>query len=371
MALFYKVPQATVIIFERLGRFHRVAQSGLRFCLPLLDNPREMPIWSKGVRAYNNGDPILVELAEQQTDTQPRTIITRDNVEMMADASVFWQIVDPVRAVYEVDNLPRSITDLAVVTLRNLLGATTLNDALGARARINEGLLAEIEATSRKWGVRVNRVELQELRAANHEASGAMLQQMTADRDREARVARAEGERSARRLRAEGTAEALTTIVEADLAIFRLAAAEMGKDHAYQYLLSMKYLQTLELIADSPSVKIFLPAGASMDPLVAGSVAGWGPMGDPGPLGAAPKRSIPKPVERDLPPRPLPVRSSQPVEPRGEPASRHLADPRPPSKQAADNPPVKPEPPHTRPWRQRALREDDFDDELEDDDDFV
>lgn len=380
MALFYKVPQATVIIFERLGRFHRVAQSGLRFCLPLLDNPREMPIWSKGVRAYNNGDPILVELAEQQTDTQPRTIITRDNVEMMADASVFWQIVDPVRAVYEVDNLPRSITDLAVVTLRNLLGATTLNDALGARARINEGLLAEIEATSRKWGVRVNRVELQELRAANHEASGAMLQQMTADRDREARVARAEGERSARRLRAEGTAEALTTIVEADLAIFRLAAAEMGKAHAYSYLLSMKYLQTLELIADSPSVKIFLPAGAQMDSLVAGSVAGWGPLGDPGPLDA-PKRSIPKPAERDLPPRPLPVRSSLPVEPRGEPAqrgepaSRHLPDPRPPSKTPEAhpdaNPPVKPEAPHTRPWRQRALREDDLDDDFEDDDDFV
>lgn len=293
MALFYKVPQATVIIIERLGRFHRVAQSGLRFCLPLLDSPRELPVWSKGVRGYKNGEPILVELAEQQTDTQPRTIITRDNVEMMADASVFWQIVDPVRAIYEVDNLPRSITDLAVVTLRNLLGATTLNDALGARARINEGLLAEIEATSRKWGVRVNRVELQELRAANSGASDAMLQQMSADRDREARIARAEGERSARKLKAEGTAEALSTLVETDMAIFRQASAEMGKERAYRYLLALKYLGTLEIISDSPSVKIILPGGTDIDPLVASSLTGWGPMGDPGPVGAKPK---PKPA---------------------------------------------------------------------------
>ena len=114
MALFFKVPQATVIIIERLGRFHRVATSGLRFCLPFLDSPKQLPAWGQGVRAHFNGDPILVELAEQQTDTQPRTIITRDNVEMMADAAVFWQIVDSVRAIYEVDNLPRSITDLAV-----------------------------------------------------------------------------------------------------------------------------------------------------------------------------------------------------------------------------------------------------------------
>ncbi|MEZ4470774.1 MAG: stomatin-like protein [bacterium] len=270
MALFYKVPQATVIIIERLGRFHRVAQSGLRFCLPFLDSPKQLPAWSQGVRAHFNGDPILVELAEQQTDTQPRTIITRDNVEMMADAAVFWQIVDPVRAIYEVDNLPRSITDLAVTTLRNLLGATTLNDALGARGRINEGLLSEIEATSRKWGVRVNRVELQELRAANTEASGAMLQQMSADREKDARIARAQGERQARRLRAEGTAEALRTLVEADLQIYRLAAAEMGREQAWRYLLSLKYLETLEHIAESPSVKIFLPGGAQLDPVATG-----------------------------------------------------------------------------------------------------
>lgn len=282
MPLFYRVPQATVIIIERLGRFNRIVPSGLRFCIPGVDRAKQLPLWPQGVRAYSSGDPILIELAEQQTDTQPRTVITRDNVEMLADASVFWQITDPKRAVYEVDLLPRSITDLAVVTLRNLLGATTLNDALGARARINEGLLAEIEATSRKWGVRVNRVELQELRAANPEASGAMLQQMSADREREARVAKAEGEREARRLKAEGTAEALATMVDMDMMIFRRAAAEMGKDRAYRYLLAMKYMQTLEIVAESPSMKILLPSGTDADPLAAASLAGWGPMGDPG-----------------------------------------------------------------------------------------
>lgn len=273
MGLVYQVPQATVIVFERMGRFHRLAQSGLRFRLPVLDAPKLLDEWTSAVRRH--GDlPVLIELSEQQSDTQPRTIITRDNVEMLADASVFWQIVDAVRAVYEVDNLPRSIADLAVTTLRNLLGALTLNDALGARGRINEGLLAEIDATCRKWGVRVNRVELQELRAANQEASGAMLQQMASERQREATVARAEGERRARLLRAEGTARGLETLVESDLATYRRAAEVMGEARAWRYLLALKYLDTVERIADSPSTKLFLPGGADVWPMLAGALGG-------------------------------------------------------------------------------------------------
>lgn len=272
MSILYQVPQATVILFERLGRFNRVAATGLRFRLPLLDAPKQLPDWPQAVREHHD-QRILVELSEQQSDTKPRTIITRDNVEMLADASVFWQIVDPIRAVYEVDNLPRSIVDLAVTTLRNLLGAMTLNDALGARMRINEGLLAEIDATSRKWGVRVNRVELQELRAANPEASGAMLQQMTAERDRDAKVHRAEGERRARALRAEGTARALRTLLEADLEVYAQATEVMGRDRAFQYLLTLKYLETLERVADSPSATLFLPSGADVSPLLAAALA--------------------------------------------------------------------------------------------------
>ncbi|MFN3199275.1 MAG: SPFH domain-containing protein [Bradymonadia bacterium] len=268
MAILYQVPQATVIIFERLGRFHRIAQSGLRFRVPMLDAPKMLPDWPQACRKHREKS-ILVELAEQQTDTQPRTIITQDNVEMLADASVFWQIVDPVRAVYEVENLPRSITDLAVTTLRNLLGAMTLNEALGARGRINEGLLAEVEATGKKWGVRVNRVEVQELRAANEEASGAMLQQMSAERERNALVSRAEGERQARFLKAEGTAQAVRTLVDADMEVFRQAAAEMGKANAVQYLMALKYLETLERIAMSPSAKIFLPNNPDVRALLA------------------------------------------------------------------------------------------------------
>lgn len=273
MGLVYQVPQATVMVFERMGRFHRLGRTGLRFRLPLLDRPKELGEWGQGVRRHN-GLPVLIELAEQQTDTRPRTIITRDNVEMLTDASVYWQIIEPVRAVYEVENLPRAITDLAVTTLRNLLGALTLNDALGARGRINEGLLGEIDATSRKWGVRVNRVEVQELRAANPEASGAMLQQMASERDREARVARAEGERRARRLRAEGTAAALRTLLDADLDVYARAAARMGEARAFRYLMALKYLETLERIAESPSVKLFLPAGVDLDPLLAGALGG-------------------------------------------------------------------------------------------------
>lgn len=271
MAVLYQVPQATVIIFERLGRFHRLGQSGLRFRVPFLDGPKELSEWPQACRKHRD-KAILVELAEQQTDTSPRTIITQDNVEMLADATVFWQIMDPVRAVYEVENLPRSITDLAVTTLRNLLGAMTLNEALGARGRINEGLLEEVEATGKKWGVRVNRVEVQELRAANEEASGAMLQQMSAERERNALVSRAEGERQARLLKAEGSALAVQTLVQADMEVYRLAAAEMGATRAAQYLMALKYLETLERIAQSPSAKIFLPNNPDVRALLASAM---------------------------------------------------------------------------------------------------
>ena len=149
MSILYQVPQATVVLFERLGRFNREAATGLRFRLPLLDSPKELPDWPQAVRNHH-GDPILIELSEQQSDTKPRTIITRDNVEMFADASVFWQIVDPVRAVYEVDNLPRSIVDLAVTTLRNLLGAMTLNDAPSA-ASIAGGITNPLIARAHEW----------------------------------------------------------------------------------------------------------------------------------------------------------------------------------------------------------------------------
>lgn len=269
MAILYQVPQATVVVFERLGRFHRVAQSGLRFRVPFLDAPKELSGWGQACR--QRGDqPIFIELSEQQTDTQPRTIITRDNVEMLADASVFWQIVDPVRAVYEVENLPRSITDIAVITLRNLLGALSLNEALGARSRINEGLLHEVEATGKKWGVRVNRVEVQELRAANEEASRGMLQQMSAERERDALVHRAEGERQARLLKAQGAADAVRTLVAADMEVFQIAAATMGPDHAMEYLLTLKYLESLERVAQSPSTTVVLPSGGDARALMAG-----------------------------------------------------------------------------------------------------
>lgn len=272
MSIVYRVPQATVIIFERLGRFSRVGLSGLRFRLPFLDTPKRLDGWPQAVR-FTGEEPIFIELSEQQTDTKPRTIITRDNVEMMADASVFWQIIDPVRGVYEVDNLPRGITDLAVTTLRNLLGAMTLNDALGARLRINEGLLVELEATSRKWGVRVNRVELQELRAANEGASGAMLQQMSSEREREAIIVRAEGERRARELKAQGTAAATRALVDADLEVFQQAQSVMSDEMAFRYLMATRYLQTVEKIADSPSVKLFLPSGPEPDALLFGAYA--------------------------------------------------------------------------------------------------
>ncbi len=264
---FYRIPQAHVMVVERLGKFHRICQPGLRVLLPILDYPKEMPEWEgRGVRLVGSR-PILVELAEQSLGTEPRASITRDNVQLRVDTLIYWQVTDVMRAVYEVDVLPNAILDLTLTTLRSVIGSMNMDEAISNRLKINDAVQTELQGAVEKWGVRVNRVEIQELHASD-EASAAMLKQMTAEREKRAAVTEAEGKKAAAILEAEGYREAVLIRSKADadaMKEFARGEAEflkplhqvLGEKNGMNFALAAKYLRTLGSMDET--AKVFLP----------------------------------------------------------------------------------------------------------------
>jgi len=270
MSLFYQVPQAHVIIIERLGKYSKTMPAGLRMKLPFIDKPKSMSTWEDNATKNLKNIPMLIELAEQALDTKSRSCITKDNVEIQVDALIFWQITDVVKAVYEVDILPKSVLDTSLTALRSIIGSMDFDDAISQRNQINERILTELNDISKKWGIKINRVELQELKASS-EASSAMLKQMTAEREKRANISEAEGnqkslileaegKKQAMILEAEGQAEALTLLAKGEMAFIDKFKTDYGEEKAIDIYLSVKYLKSLENMNESS--KIFLPLEA-------------------------------------------------------------------------------------------------------------
>lgn len=266
MSIIYTVPQNHVALIQRLGKFHRVQPSGLRFRVPFIDRVVSLADW--GGVASKNG--CFMELAEQQSDTGPKLCITKDNVNVQADAVVFWRIVDPAKARYEIDVLPRAIRDVALNALRSNIGALQLDTVLSERASLNERIAQELVATTQQWGIQLTRVELQELRV-DDETARTMRQEMEAERRRRALVAEAEGKaayeikaaealRQAAVQRARGEAEAMALKAQADAAYFETLSARMGEERAHRILMAEKYLAGFGRISQNPADKVYLPS---------------------------------------------------------------------------------------------------------------
>jgi len=180
------VPQKQVKIIERLGKFHNQAEPGLNLILPFIDS----------VRATH-------DLRERITRIEPQPVITRDNVTMEVDAVIYYLLVDPVRATYEVQNLEWGIEQLTLSALRNTIGSLDLDHTLSSRDEINNQLRAALDVATQQWGVKVVRIELKNI-TPPEEIRLTMEKQMTAERTRRAVVTTAEGEKSSAILRAEG-----------------------------------------------------------------------------------------------------------------------------------------------------------------------
>mgnify|MGYP003304149071 FL=1 len=286
------VPQSETRVVERLGRYDRTLQSGINFLFPIIDRARE--VVQRDEIKYADGSKSVVmrttsriDLREQVYDFDKQSVITKDNVTTTINALLYFQIVDPVKSVYEIDNLPNAIEKLTQTTLRNVIGELELDETLTSRDTINSKLRIVLDEATNKWGVKVNRVELQDI-TPPESVRRAMEQQMQAERERRAKVLEAKGHKEAMILQSEGEkesqinqaeAERQTQILkaqgEADAKILQATAeaeairkvaeaiAESKTDPA-TYMLLMKYVETLkEIGAGEQSKTIFLPFEAS------------------------------------------------------------------------------------------------------------
>ncbi len=200
------VPQATVMIVERLGRFHKLADSGLHLFVPFIDKPR-------GVFWQGLGPAQSIDLREQFLDLPLQSAITKDNVLIGVDAVVYWQITDPLKSVYEVVDLIGGVVQLTVTGMRSVMGDMDLDQCLSSREEINGKLRLILDEATDKWGVKVLRVDLKNINPPE-DVRATMEKQMTAERNRRALVLQAEGERQAAITRAEGEKQSAITTAE-------------------------------------------------------------------------------------------------------------------------------------------------------------
>ncbi|HPB76436.1 MAG TPA: SPFH domain-containing protein [Chromatiaceae bacterium] len=268
------VPQGERWTVERFGRYTRTLDSGLSYIVPFIDL-----IGRK------------LQIMEQVLEVPAQTVITRDNAVVVVDGVVFYRIDDPARAAYQVQDLKQAIVNLTTTNLRSVIGSMDLDETLSNRQRINESLLVIVDEATNTWGVKITRIEIQDLKMPP-ELQEAMNLQMTAERKRraqvteatgtrEAAILRAEGEKKAAVLRAEGEraaaflqAEAREREAEAESKATQLVSAAIaaGDIQSVQYFLGLKYVEALKDIGTAPNAKlVLLPLEASG---VAGAVAG-------------------------------------------------------------------------------------------------
>ena len=161
------VPERSVMMIERLGRFSRQLNAGLNIIVPVVDSPRLVPIRTTvkdadGKKAHLISMEISLDLREQVYDFPAQQVITRDNVGILVDAVVYFAIMDAKKATYEIANLPLALETLTQTTLRNVIGEMDLDDTLSSRDTINAKLVDTIDQAANGWGVKVNRVEVQD-----------------------------------------------------------------------------------------------------------------------------------------------------------------------------------------------------------------
>ena len=268
------VPQGYSWTVERFGRYTRSLNPGLRFLIPFID----------GIGFKQN-------MMEQVLDVHPQEVISSDNAMVTTDAVCFYQVMDPVKASYEVNDLDRALQNLIMTNIRAVLGSMELDQMLSNRDRINSDLLGKIDEATNPWGVKITRVEIKDI-TPPRDLVESMANQMKAERDKRAQILNAEGakqaaievaegEKRAQILKAEGekeaafrTAEAREREAEAEAKATHMVsqAISKGEPQALNYFIAQEYTKALGQIASSDNQKLVLmPLEASN---VIGSLGG-------------------------------------------------------------------------------------------------
>ena len=276
------IPQSETKIIERLGRYYATLRPGINIIIPIVDRAKEIVVMRAGRYVYSNS----IDLREQVYDFPKQNVITKDNVQTEINALLYFQIVDPFKAVYEINNLPNAIEKLTQTTLRNIIGELELDETLTSRDTINTKLRVVLDDATNKWGIKVNRVELQDITPPESVLT-AMEKQMQAERNKRATILTSEGKKASdilqsegekmatinraealkqqAILKAEGEAQARIRKAEAEaIAIQKITEAVGKTTNPANYLLAQKYIQMLQQIAEGDKTKtVYLPYEAT------------------------------------------------------------------------------------------------------------
>ena len=276
------IPQSETKIIERLGRYYATLRPGINIIIPVVDRAKEIVVMRAGRYVYSNS----IDLREQVYDFPKQNVITKDNVQTEINALLYFQIVDPFKAVYEINNLPNAIEKLTQTTLRNIIGELELDETLTSRDTINTKLRSVLDDATNKWGIKVNRVELQDI-TPPESVLYAMEKQMQAERNKRATILTSEGKKASdilqsegekmatinraealkqqAILKAEGEAQARIRKAEAEaIAIQKITEAVGQSSNPANYLLAQKYIQMLQQLAEGDKTKtVYLPYEAT------------------------------------------------------------------------------------------------------------
>jgi len=286
------VQQSEAMVIERLGRYQKTLNAGFNILIPIFDKPREityrfsrdMPDGNKFVQLVKRE---RIDMRETVYDFAKQNVITKDNVGTEINALLYFQVTDPVKAMYEIENLPLAIEKLTQTTLRNVIGELDLDECLTSRDTINAKLRNILDEASNKWGVKVNRVELQDINPPR-DIREAMEKQMRAERDKRAQIIDAEGtkravilqaeavqqkqineadgQKQAQILEAEGDAQARIRRAQGEAEAIRLVteAIQGTKADPANYLIAMRYLETLSDMTSGQNNKVvYIPYEAT------------------------------------------------------------------------------------------------------------
>ncbi len=261
------VRQSEVYIIERLGKFHKIADAGLTIIIPFIDHVRS-----------------IVSLKQQTLDVAPQEVITKDNVTITINTVVFYRIMDPAKAVYEIQSLKKGIEYLSVTSIRDLVGKMDLDSTFSSRDTINDKLRSMLDEATNIWGCSIDRVEVQDI-TPPPDIRDAMEKQMNAERNKRAAILQAEGERQAAVLKAQGEkeaailqadadreskirravgeAEAIRKVAEAKADEVKLVYGAMMKANPNETLVQLKSLEALKDVANGEANKVFIPFEAT------------------------------------------------------------------------------------------------------------
>ena len=261
------VKQSEVYIIERLGKFYKVADAGLTIIIPFFDHVRS-----------------VVSLKQQTMDVPPQGVITKDNVTITIDTVVFYQITDPAKAVYEIQNLKKGIEYLAITTIRDIIGKMDLDETFSSRDGINTQLRVVLDEATDRWGCKVDRVEIKDI-TPPADIRDAMEKEMNAERNKralileseaqrqsaitiaegkkQAAILEAEADKEAQIRRAAGEAQAIREVAEAKAKEIQVVYEAIKKSDPDEKLVQLKSLEALEEVAKGEANKVFIPFEAT------------------------------------------------------------------------------------------------------------